>query len=208
MADKPNKGGRPPKFDYDSMEWYTAITRLAMQGCSDTEIAYGLEDELGVRLSSVAFLNMRNGTYDKWTEEENKRRSEELVYVLEHARNRLNSIVRGRFLKSALGGQKVKNVSVTKRRIQVDGVLTDNEVIQTTESESETQPDRQALATWLYHHDKEWRRIQRGIEIGEDIPKAKQGVDITRWIDLENAVREGAKAMEQGMISGVSDDEK
>lgn len=207
MADKP-KMGRPPKFDYDSIEWYTAITRLAMQGCTDTEIPYGLEDELGVRLSPSVFSDMIHGIYEAWSDEENARRSAELSYVLEHARNRLNSIVRGRFLKSALGGQKVKNISTTKRRIQVDGVLTDDEVIQTTESESETQPDRQALATWLYHHDKEWRKIQRGEETGEDIPQAKKGVDITRWIDLENAVREGAKAMEQGMISGVSDDEK
>jgi len=212
MADKP-KMGRPPKFDYDSPKWYATITRLAMQGCSDAEIAYGLGDELGegyegLRLSNTAFLNMRNGTYEHWTEEENKRRSEEIVYVLDRARNRLNSIVRGRFLNSALGGRKVVNKTTTYRRMQIDGVLTDNEVIQTTESESETQPDRAALATWLYHHDKEWRKIQRGEEGSEDIPKAKEGVDISRWIDLENAVKEGAKALEQGMLQGVSDEQR
>lgn len=199
-ASKPKHAGRPPIYDYDSMEWYTAITRLAMQGCTNEEIAYGLEDELHIRISPVTFKAMVNGTYEKWSAEQNEKRSAELGYVLEHARSRLNSIVRGRFLKSALGGEKVTNVSTTKRRMQIDGQLTDNEVIQTTESQSTTLPDRQALATWLYHHDPQWRKIQRGEDIdSEEIPEAKEGVDITRWIDLENAMREGAKALEQGM---------
>ena len=200
--DKPAKhaGGRPPIYDYDSIEWYTAITRLAMQGCTNIEIAYGLEDELHIRLAPATFVEMVNGTYDKWTPEQNEKRSQELAYVLEHARHRLNSIVRGRFLKAALGGEKVKNVSTTKRRLQMDGVLTDNEVIQTTESESVTQPNNAALATWLYHHDPTWRKIQRGEDVeGEEVPKAKEGVDIDRWITLENVMREGAKALEQGM---------
>ena len=199
-ASKPKHAGRPPIYDYDSMEWYTAITRLAMQGCTNEEIAYGLEDELHIRISPVTFKAMVNGTYEKWSAEQNEKRSAELGYVLEHARSRLNSIVRGRFLKSALGGEKVTNVSTTKRRMQIDGQLTDNEVIQTTESQSTTLPDRQALATWLYHHDPQWRKIQRGEDIdSEEIPEAKEGVDITRWIDLENAMREGAKALEQGI---------
>jgi len=197
--DKPNPVGRPPLFDYDSIEWYTAITRLAMQGCTDQEIAYGLEDELHIRLSPTAFGDMVRGHYDRWDEETSERRSKELVYVLEHARNRLNSIVRGRFLKSALGGEKIKNTSTTRRRMQIDGELTDNEVIQTTESEMTTQPDRAALATWLYHHDKEWRKIQRGKddEEGEELPTADKGVDINRWIDLENAIKNGGKELEE-----------
>lgn len=200
--DKPkHAGGRPIAFDYDSVEWYTAITRLAMQGCTNTEIAYGLEDELHLHLSPSTFSEMLAGSYQRWNEEQNRERSKKLVYVLEHARYKLNAIVKGRFLKSALGGDKIISKSTTRRRMQIDGHFTDDEIIQTTESESVTQPDRAALATWLYHHDKDWRAIQRGGEpdAEADIPEANNGVDISHWITLENALKEGERALEQGL---------
>lgn len=181
MADHKYK---QPKYDYDSPEWYTAITRLAMQGATDSEIPYLLSEEIGIQLTPEMFLLMIEGNYDGWTEEENKIRSEKLSYVLSRSRNKINSIVRGRFLKTALGGVITKNV--TKRRMQIDGVLTDNEIIQTVEIE--LPPNMNALTQWMYHHDPEWRKIERrqDDENADNIPEGNNGVDIGAWIAKEN----------------------
>ena len=175
---------RPPKFNYDSDDFYDEILALAMQGLTNAEIATMLEDKFGESLSPEAFSSMVNGTYDKWSDEENDRRSAKLVKVLVRGRNKVNSIVRGAYLKAALGGKKVKGKSVTKRKLRVDGALTEDEEIQTIETESEMPPNIQALATWLYHHDKEWRKIQRNEDSDEE--NGTGSIDIQKWIK-ENA---------------------
>ena len=77
----------------------------------------------------------------------------------------------------------MKNKHVTKRRLRLqDGTLTDDEEIQTVESEIEQPPNVQALSNWLYHHDEEWRSIDRN-ENKNDIPTVDDhGVDIDSWI--------------------------
>lgn len=179
-----SKAGRPSKFNYDSDEFYDEIFALAMQGATNAEIAFGLEDRFGHSLDDKAFLAMIHGRYQPWSEEENQRRGSRLRAVLARARQKINMIVRGRYLKTALGGIKTKNRSTTYRRLRVDGHLTDDEEIQTTESEIEYPPNMQALSTWLYHHDPDWRKVQRGEDVDEE-NQVDVGIDIGQWIDKE-----------------------
>ena len=190
-----------PKFNYDSEDFYKEIYALAMQGLIDSEIAYNLGDSLGVAedengvpyetvakgLDPATFSQMKNGKYDGWTKEENERRSARICKELAHGRAKVLGIVRGRYLKAALGGIKIKG-SVTRKRYNiVDGEKKlDNMVVEETESVSETAPNMQALANWLYHNDTEFRNIQKGIEDGEINIKVKNGVAISAWLEKEN----------------------
>lgn len=172
---------RPKKFDYDSIDFYDEILALSMQGLTDAEIADALGDKFGVSLSPEVFSCMKNGKYEAWSDNENERRSAKLSKVLARGRNKINGIVRGAYLKAAIGGKKIRSKSVTRRKLKVDNVYTDDEEIQTTESESEMPPSIQALATWLYHHDPEWRKIESKQE--EDLEMGRGSIDITKWLE-------------------------
>ena len=174
-----NPEGRPPKFNYAGDEFYEEIYNLAMQGATNSEIAAGLADRFAETLTADTFSLMVKGRYSHWTAEQNEEYGGRLRRVLAQARENINKIVRGRYLKAALGGIKTKNR--TTRRLRINGELTDDEEIQTTEIE--LPPNMQALSTWLYHHDPEWRRIQRG-EIEEN-KEAEKGIDIDKWIEQE-----------------------
>ena len=143
------------KHNYNGDEFYDNIAAYAMQGFTDAEIADALD------LDPDVFGKMKNGNYDKWSTEQNKRNSERLGRVLAHGRTKINAIVRSVYLKSALGGKKLKNKSVTTRHLRdSNGKLTDEEDVQTTVSEIEQAPNIQALATWMFHHDDDWRKIE------------------------------------------------
>lgn len=62
-------GGRPVKHDYDSDKFYDDVFTFAMQCLNDSEIADALD------LEPEVFSTMKNGKYDKWTPEQNARRS-------------------------------------------------------------------------------------------------------------------------------------
>lgn len=198
-----------PKFNYDSEEFYKEIYALAMQGLNDGEIAYSLGDNLGVvtdedgrplrdedgkeihneahGLTPTTFADMKNGKYKGWTDEENERRSKRISEELAHGRSRVLGIVRGRYLKAALGGIKIKGKVTRKRYNVINGQADmDNMVMEETNSESETAPNMQALANFLYHHDPQFRNIQKGIEEGDMLIKVKNGVSISRWLEKEN----------------------
>lgn len=113
--------------------------------------------------------------------------------------------MRGAYLKAALGGKIVKNVSTVKRPVLNDDGEQEYEVVkdpktgkektipktaiaQVQETEFEQPPNIQALSTWLYHHDPEWRRIQRGEPDPEDVGNAEQGLNIEAWIAKENEI--------------------
>lgn len=162
---------RPKKFDYDSDDFYDEILALALQGMTDAEIADGLEDKFGQSLDPEVFNTMKNGNYPHWSEEENARRSERLKKVLARGRRRTVSVVRGAYLKAALGGKKVKTKTVVRRKLKLDGVYTNDEEIQTSETETELPYNVQALATWLYHHDPEWRKrsVKKDVEDAEEL---------------------------------------
>ena len=190
-----------PKFNYDGEDFYKEIYALAMQGLQDAEIAYNLGDSLGVAndengvpyyneargLSPDVFNKMKNGTYEGWNEEENKRRSERISRELAHGRAKILGIVRGRYLKAALGGIKIKSHSQRKRYNIINGEKDElNMVMEETDSMSETAPNMQALANFLYHHDPQFRNIQKGIEDGDINIKVKNGVSISAWLEKEN----------------------
>lgn len=177
---------RPKKFNYDSDEFYDEIYALAVQGLNDAEIADALEDRFGTKLSPEVFCTMKNGNYDKWNKKENKVRSERLAKVLARGRRKINAVVRGAYLKAALGGKKLKNKSTTTRHLRMpDGTLSETEEIQNTDQEIEQAPNMQAMSTWLYHHDEEWRKVERKEEADKDIPtpdSIEHGIDIDSWI--------------------------
>lgn len=211
---------RRPKFDYDSDSFYKQILTLATQGLTDAEIAYELKDDTdpdkpSLGLDPTVFSCMKNGKYVNWTTAQNKRRSERINKVLARGRARVNSIVRGAFLKSALGGKVIKTTvkqCVKARcdcRFENDGVprkkcpkcggtgwyyITEQVVVQ--EVEHELPPDTRALSSWLYHHDKDFRKIERKMEEDEDnIPTdIEQGISIDSWIkDQLNGGKEDAE---------------
>lgn len=187
---------KKPKFDYDSDEFYEEIFTLAFQGLCDSEIADALEDRFGQSLSPDVFGSMKNGKYARWTKEENERRSVRIDRVLARGRRKTNAIVRGRYLKAALGGLKTKNVTKLTRYLYDDnGNNIGQQVVQSQESEFEAAPNIQALSTWLYHHDPEWRKIQRNQDVDAgDIPTdVEQGVDIDAWIRKETELSDEEK---------------
>ena len=185
---------RPRKFDYDSDEFYEAIMTLATQGLTDAEIAYSLEEKFGQHLDPEVFGAMKRGKYAPWTKEENKRRSVRLNGVLARGRARINSIVRGAYLKAALGGKKITS-AVVPTIVKVECPCGGDETCEvchgrgfiyakTQETVTELPPSMQALSTWLYHRDAEYRRIERKMdETSEDIPvDIDKGISIDSWI--------------------------
>lgn len=174
------------KFDYDGDEFYEEIFALAMAGASDADIAESLAERFGTGLSPDVFGAMKNGYYHGWNKSQNEKYGGRICRVLMRARTKINLAVRSKYLKMALGGLKTKNVTTERRKLKINGVVTEDEEIRTTETEFELAPNMQALATWLYHHDPEWRKLQQGKEDNEEIPEANAGVEIGKWIEKEN----------------------
>lgn len=181
----------PKKHDYDAEEFYQDIFGFAMQGFNDAEIADALD------IDPDTFGMMKNKRYDKWSAEENQRRGDRIVRVLARGRRKVNAIVRGRYLKAAIGGIKTKNVSTVKRPVYdpATGLKIEDQVVQINEAEFESPPNVQALATWLYHHDPDWRRVQRGLDTeASDVPEnVEHGIDIDAWIRKETEMKDEKK---------------
>ena len=92
-----------PKHDYDSEDFYKRIEALAMNGYTDEEIA----NELNLRRE--VFTCMKNGNYENWTDKENKRRGECITNVLAYGRTKIVALLRGVYIKGAVGGKKTKS---------------------------------------------------------------------------------------------------
>lgn len=182
------------KYNYDDEGFYKAVTLAAANGMCDAEIADTLD------LDPETFSRMKNGNYIGWNQEQNERRSKKLLQCLERARRKVNALVRGRFLKAALGGIKVRTTqsrAISQKCSVCGGIdpecprcggtgtefITDKQVVML--NEQETPPNIQALATWLFQHDEDWRRIQRGQdESAEEVPtNIDHGIDIDKWIE-------------------------
>ena len=111
---------------------------------------------------------------------EKKNEHSELCEVLARGRATITAAVRAKFLAVALGGIKTKSTVVRKLKDQ-DGNLTGEEELQV--SESELAPNLQAMSVWLYHHDDEWRKVERRQDEDADIPKdINHGISIDSWI--------------------------
>ena len=61
-----------------------------------------------------------------------------------------------------------------------DGNLTGEEELQV--SESELAPNLQAMSVWLYHHDEEWRKVERRQDEESDLHR-ENGIDIDKWME-------------------------
>lgn len=174
-----------PKHNYERDEFYDEILALALNGNTDAEIADALD------LEPETFNRMKNGKYDGWDKEQNEARSARICQVLTRGRLKILSIIRGRYLKAALGGIKTRNTSKTSRRLKVDGEYTEDEEIMKQETEFESAPNVQALATLLYHWDSDWRAVEKGTDGENTKGNAERGLDISKWIERE--MSEGAQ---------------
>ena len=174
------------KFDYDGQDFYTAIGNLASRDFNDYEIAMHLGEEvrriiegrnnkiiddadtpddivledtenIPDGLAPEVFSRMKNGNYDKWTEQENKLRSMLIGQALSQARVKLNLLYKGVYDKLAMGKWKTKSTTkVEKNTINKEGIPYTETV--TTITEQELPPNMQALTTWRYNHDPEFKK--------------------------------------------------
>ena len=174
------------KFDYDGQDFYTAIGNLASRDFNDYEIAMHLGEEVRKivedrnnevidkaetpddivledteiipdGLTPEVFSKMKNGNYEGWNEQENKLRSMLISQVLSRARVKLNLLYKGVYDKVAMGKWKTKTVTTVVR----DGVDKEGNRIKdttTTTTEQELPPNMQALTTWRFHHDPEFKK--------------------------------------------------
>lgn len=179
-----------PKHDYDSEDFYKRIEQLAMNGYTDSEIANELN------LSADVFGSMKNGNYQCWNDEENKRRGFEIHRVLAHGRTKIVALLRGAYIKGAFGGKKTRSkvVKFVQDKCECMGAdkkcpycggtgwvtLTDKAVVQ--ETEMELPPNMQAIATLLYHHDPTWRKVENK-QTDEDALYSENGIDIDKWMN-------------------------
>lgn len=205
---------RPPKHDYDSDDLYMTIYDLAHDGANDSEIAL----DLGV--TPELFSKWLNGKYDKWSEEENAHRSHRLVQVLTRARAKINQQIRGKFLSVALGdGATVERTTTTeyiRSRCPCDGKnpdcpncggtgwirLTNKQKATEITTTRKNNPDKQAMATWLHHHDPEWRKYDNSKYIdGDGRSQQVDGINI-------NVVYNKKEDLEQQERKEVKDDPK
>lgn len=177
--------GAQKKFDYDGKDFYTAIGNLASRDYNDKEIAMNIGQEvrhiIGQRnrertndaespesvvledvdcvpegLTPEVFAKMKNGNYEGWNEQENSLRSMLISQVLTQARVGLRLIYKDVYNKVAAGKWKTKTVTKTeKATVSKEGVPY-TEVVTTT-TEQELPPNMQAISTWRYHHDPEFR---------------------------------------------------
>ena len=100
---------------------------------------------------------------------EKKSEYTEISEVLARGRATINATVRAKFLAMALGGIKTKSTVVRKLR-DSEGNLTGED-------------DLQAMSVWLYHHDEDWRKIERKQDEDADIPTdIEHGINIDSWI--------------------------
>lgn len=158
---KKHPGGRKPKFDYRSKEFLSQVETYAKKGFTDKEIAFALG------LNPTYFYEMKS-------------KYSEITDVLARGRATITAAVRAKFLAMALGGIKTKSTVVRKLKDQ-DGNLIGEEELQV--SESELAPNLQAMSVWLYHHDDEWRKVERRQDEDADIPKdINHGISIDSWI--------------------------
>lgn len=123
-----------PKFDYKSKEFLDGIEKLAKQGFTDGEIA------VTIGLAVAEFSRKKS-------------QIPQIAQALNRARHTVNSAVRQTYLAVALG--KIKTKTVTKRL--AEGGETANSMV-VYETETEQPPNPQALSTWLFNHDEEWRK--------------------------------------------------
>lgn len=154
------KGGRKPKFNYTSEDFLSLIESYAKKGFTDKEIAFA------IGISPETFCIKKN-------------EYPQLSQVLARGRATVTATVRAKFLAMALGGIKTKSTVVRKLR-DSEGNLTGEDELQV--SESELAPNLQAMSVWLYHHDEDWRKVERKQDEDSTL-YSENGIDIDKWME-------------------------
>ena len=176
------------KFDYDGEDFYKAISNLASRDYTDREIALNIgaeirsiiearnnqriddyegddfdslnlesTEEIPDSLNPEVFSRMKNGEYDGWGEQENKLRSMLICQALSQARVKLSLLYKGVYDKLAMGKWKTKTVTtVVRDGVDKEGNKVNDTTVTTTEQE--LPPNMQALSTWRFNHDPEFRK--------------------------------------------------
>jgi hypothetical protein len=176
------------KFDYDGEDFYKAIANLASRDYTDREIALNIgaeirsiiearnnqriddyegddfdslnlesTEEIPDSLNPEVFSRMKNGEYDGWGEQENKLRSMLICQALSQARVKLSLLYKGVYDKLAMGKWKTKTVTtVVRDGFDKEGNKVNDTTVTTTEQE--LPPNLQALSTWRFNHDPEFRK--------------------------------------------------
>ena len=117
--------------------------------------------------------------------------------MLARGRKKIIELLRGSYLRTALGQSKTK--SVTKKFVEEvcecgggnpqcpicggTGKIVRSDKWITLETETQMAPSLQAMTVLLYHHDPEWRAQERLKDEVDDVPKAKKGISIEDWIN-------------------------
>jgi len=178
--------GASRKFDYDGEDFYKAIGNLAARDFNDYEIAMHLGEEIRsiIRernnraideaetpddivledtenipegINPEVFSRMKNGIYDKWTEQENKLRSMLIGQALSQARVKLNLLYKGVYDKMAMGKWKTKTTTTTEKKSVTREGEPYTETVTTT-TEQELPPNMQAISVWRFNHDPEFKK--------------------------------------------------
>lgn len=186
------RAGRKPKKYYKSEEFINEIESLAKKGLTDKEIA------LSIGLNPTYFC-------------EKKGELTEISEALTRARAQINSIVRQKYLAIGLGGLKTK--AITRRKIEIDGELTDGDVIQ--ETETELPPNPNVLATWLFNHDEEWRQktidgkkldvTSNGETVGVQLVFAETPLSTKDLEEIKNIQNGNSSTEEDSTDSGIQE---
>lgn len=160
--------GRPPKFDYLSYEFLSAVEDMARQGLDDLNIAIGLKEKFGIGLSSVWFSTLKN---QKDKNGNPTKIAAGINEALVRGRAVTNQAIKSTALQLLLGQKTVKSTRFNR----------DGEVICT--DEQEIPPDIHALMKWMFDHDPEYRaevlnarREQISVEASASAPVADDEV--------------------------------
>ena len=162
------------KYDYKSKSFSNTMENYAVKGMTDKEIAIEID------IHPTYFLELKS-KYITISE------------ALARGRAKINSAVRQKYLAVALGGlkrktttRKIPNRFDDESDIHPDGMV----VLETTE---ELAPNAQALSTWLFNHDEEWRKKVidgKKLDVTSKGKELKGSVPISSWLQANNTKQE------------------
>jgi hypothetical protein len=201
MAKRKRGSGMPKKkFQYGSQKFLEKIEELAAKGLTDREIARQLLVAFGDKITPERFSAHKN---EKDPEGNLTQEACMIREALARGRDRINAEVRSAYLQLALGSRTVKTVKRQYAQTPCacggsdvqcplcggTGYMPVKEKPITQETEAELPPNAQALATWLFNHDEDWRqKVIEGKKL--DITSAGNPIGVVMEIvDEEGLVR-------------------
>lgn len=158
------------RWEYESEEFSNAMENYAMKGLTDKEIA------IEISINPTYFLELKS-KYDTISE------------ALARGRAKINSAVRQKYLAVALGGLKRKSVTKKLASGLESPKYIDEQGMVVLETIEDLPPNPQALATWLFNHDEEWRKKTidgKKLDVTSGGEKLCGSVDIASWLAANN----------------------